>query len=196
MCFFLPGSHGKSSWEPTVYHGVPGGPLVHPTGNRGTSVPRESTMSRAMLFFPVGSREYPRDPTGKKKKKKGEIASISSTGIPTGIPTAAQGLAYLSSRKPTSNDGIIIPQDVPRGPMGSHGTRHGNSRGTPRYATGSRGMPGITHGIPWVPVGRPTGSRGVQWVLMGSRGFPREISGSHGKEHNNVNHCRVGNSAS
>lgn len=98
-----------------------------------------------------------------------------------------------------SNEAHAIPWDAPREiPWHPEGTSsEGNSRGTPRYITESRGLPvgscgnnwdyPLYRGIPWVPARRPMGSHGVHrgppwdttvyrelpWVTMGiTRGNP------------------------
>ena len=128
---------------------------------------------------PASTREIQRE---KKRKKKEKLPVFLPRGFPPEFPLQPKVLH-------------TYPRGNLRLMMGSSSRK--TCRGGPWDPMGrATGIPARPRGIPWGPVGRPTGSRGVQWVLMGSRGFPREISGSHGKEHNNVNHCRVGNSAS
>ena len=181
-------------------HGNPHGIPWCTVGARGAphgkqwNVLREPTVSRGMFFL---SRGIPRIPAGSHGIPwDTAVPHGENAGIPVIVPTAAQGLGYLYSRKPTYFTEIIIPSNVSWGPTGSPGTHHGNSRRTPREI--SREFPRdppVCHGVPWVlreVLGLPTVYRGFLWdvprVPMGvHHGFLREFPGSYGKSHNNDN---------
>ena len=131
------------------------------------------------------------------------MGSRFSRGIVHDMSPLWSCVSVLYLKNPPSDDGGITSRRPVGRVVGPHGASHGKSAAKfEGFPAGPHGIPwdpmvfpwdpsgshDVTHGIPWVPVrvlrvpvGHPTGSRGI---AMGSHGTPRDFAGSHGTSDN------------